>query len=402
MGEVDELEAAVAAAAATFDVNRLTTTEAVALVPRLTRLLNTVSAMVGLAAARAAEAASWGRGGADSAAGWLARTTGTSAVLARARLATGVKLRSLDATRAAALAGGLSPMQLDAVVDAAAANPTVEVALVGAAGRESLGELRDRCARVKAAADPDPEATDARVHRERRAWSGPRPDGSWTLQAATTIVAGAEFDAVWNELIAERFSAARDTGAREPREAYAADALVDMARRCRAGAATRKRRDPVRYLTVVHADLDALVRGSAIDGERCEIPGLGPIPVTAARDLLGESVLKLVLTRGRDANVTHLGRGPNAAQKLVLLWRAPRCDTLGCHHRQRLEADHREDFARTRDTTLEELEHLCHSCHDKKTRFGWALVAGTGKRPLVPPSDPRHPRRLKPPDASAA
>ena len=54
MGEVDELEAAVAAAAATFDVNRLTTTEAVALVPRLTRLLNTVSAMVGLAAARAA------------------------------------------------------------------------------------------------------------------------------------------------------------------------------------------------------------------------------------------------------------------------------------------------------------------------------------------------------------
>jgi BarA-like signal transduction histidine kinase len=39
-----------------------------------------------------------------------------------------------------------------------------------------------------------------------------------------------------------------------------------------------------------------------------------------ARDLLGESIVKLVITNGVDvANVTHLGRGPTAAQRIALL-----------------------------------------------------------------------------------
>jgi hypothetical protein len=43
----------------------------------------------------------------------------------------------------------------------------------------------------------------------------------------------------------------------------------------------------------------------------CEITGVGPVPVEVARRLLGESILKLVITNGVDvANVTHLGRGP--------------------------------------------------------------------------------------------
>jgi hypothetical protein len=39
-----------------------------------------------------------------------------------------------------------------------------------------------------------------------------------------------------------------------------------------------------------------------------------------ARDLLGESIVKLVITNGVDgADVTHLGRGPTAAQRIALL-----------------------------------------------------------------------------------
>ena len=49
-------------------------------------------------------------------------------------------------------------------------------------------------------------------------------------------------------------------------------------------------------------------------------PGLGPISVATAREMLGESVLKLVLTDGVAVrNVTHLGRGPTVAQKVALL-----------------------------------------------------------------------------------
>ncbi|HMC72204.1 MAG TPA: hypothetical protein VKJ07_23805, partial [Mycobacteriales bacterium] len=49
-----------------------------------------------------------------------------------------------------------------------------------------------------------------------------------------------------------------------------------------------------------------------------EITGLGPIPVSTARELLGDSILKLVITKGVDVlHVTHLGRGPNAAQRVA-------------------------------------------------------------------------------------
>jgi len=48
-------------------------------------------------------------------------------------------------------------------------------------------------------------------------------------------------------------------------------------------------------------------------------------------------------------------------------------------------------------TLLRWLDRLCVSCHDRKTRHGWALVDGHGKRPLVPPDDPRHPKHHPPP-----
>ena len=41
---------------------------------------------------------------------------------------------------------------------------------------------------------------------------------------------------------------------------------------------------------------------------------------------------------------------------------------------------------------LDEGDGLCGHCHDLKTRLGWALIEGEGKRPMVPPDDPRHPK----------
>jgi hypothetical protein len=130
----------------------------------------------------------------------------------------------------------------------------------------------------------------------------------------------------------------------------------------------------------------------------CEITGIGPIPVSTARELLGESILKLVITKGVDVlHVTHLGRGPTAAQMVALLWQNHTCIVEGCDRTHR-EADHREDWADTQHTRLDELDLPCDEHHDKKTYEGWALVEGTGKRPMVPPDDPRHPNnKNKPP-----
>lgn len=158
-------------------------------------------------------------------------------------------------------------------------------------------------------------------------------------------------------------------------------------------ALTRPRRSNPRHLALLRVDLEALRRGAVEGDELCEIAGIGPVPVRVARELLGDAVLKLVITRGVDVlNVTHLGRGPTAAQRVALAWTSPGCSVEGCW-RTRVEIDHREDWARTRHTRLDELDHLCAFHHDLKTRLGWALVSGTGKRAFVPPDDPRHPRR---------
>jgi Domain of unknown function (DUF222) len=153
---------------------------------------------------------------------------------------------------------------------------------------------------------------------------------------------------------------------------------------------SRARSNP-RYLALLRLDVEALRRGVVEGQELCEIAGVGPIPVTVARELLGEAIVKLVITRGVDVlNVTHLGRAPTAAQRAAVLWRNPSCTVQGCS-RTGFEFDHRDPWANTHHTRLDELDPLCKFHHDQKTHLGYALVPGTGKRPIVPPNDPRHP-----------
>jgi hypothetical protein len=147
-----------------------------------------------------------------------------------------------------------------------------------------------------------------------------------------------------------------------------------------------------RFLALLRVDVETLRRGRVAGDQLCEIKGVGPVPVPVAAGLLGQSVLQLVITRGVDVlNVTHLGRGPTAAQKIALAWTSPGCTVEGCW-RTRVEHDHRQPWADTRHTRLDELDPLCEFHHDLKTRHGWALIAGSGKRPMVPPGDPRHPK----------
>ena len=86
------------------------------------------------------------------------------------------------------------------------------------------------------------------------------------------------------------------------------------------------------------------------------------------------------------------------AQRVALWWRSPECTREGCTRTQRLENDHREGWAETKRTRVDELDPLCEHEHDLKTYHGWALVKGQGKRPMVPPDHPRHPKYRAPPD----
>jgi hypothetical protein len=236
-------------------------------------------------------------------------------------LETSKRLHRLPATEAALRRGDLSRPQADTIADAAVVNPAAERSLLRTAEHSSLSELRQHASRAKAAADPDPNATHRRIHRARRLRRFTDSEGAWNLHARGTVDAGAAFNAALDPIIDELFRAAHRAGRHEPRDAYAFDAVMELARRARgddspaatasapaatgrratattatttaattgdsptAGAAPTRRAAPSnpRYLALLRVDLEALVRGRVEGDELCEIAGVGPVPARVAR-----------------------------------------------------------------------------------------------------------------------
>ena len=140
----------------------------------------------------------------------------------------------------------------------------------------------------------------------------------------------------------------------------------------------------------VRVDHQALVRGHLEPGEICEIPGIGPIPVAAARRLAVDSILSVLVTNGTDVTtVAHAGRTIPASIRRALIERDPTCVVPGCDVRQGLEIDHVEPFALGGATTLANLVRLCHWHHYLKTYQRHRLTAAGGGWRWEPPGDNR-------------
>ena len=70
---------------------------------------------------------------------------------------------------------------------------------------------------------------------------------------------------------------------------------------------------------IVRVDLPALLRGRTIDGETCEIAGLGPVPVTIVQEWMANAFLAAVVTKGTEiTKVVHLGRRFTSEQRTAL------------------------------------------------------------------------------------
>jgi hypothetical protein len=199
----------------------------------------------------------------------------------------------------------------------------------------------------------------------------------------------------------ELFECAHKEGRREPHEAYAADALAELARRAdRAPNGKPARRTKI----LARVDLTRLLGNHPVGDEVCELAGYGPVAPSAIRDLLDteDPFLAAVATKGKEVvGVAHLGRRPNAHQQTALEWLYPTCAAEGCTSLVYLENDHRKNWADTHTTVFELLDRLCAHHHHLKTTEHWALVEGRGRRRFVPPDDPRHPRNAHAPPAAA-
>ena len=167
--------------------------------------------------------------GARFAADRLARRSGTSQRQAADLLDAAKKVTDQPKVEAALRDGGLSEEQATLIVDAAAANPAATDSLLDTAKTEPLHGLKDRCGRAKAAADPDEDATHARIHASRCFRTGRASDGAFTGSLRGTVRDGARFMAHFQPFRDAVFEANRKAGRRDTSEAMDFDALMAMA-----------------------------------------------------------------------------------------------------------------------------------------------------------------------------
>ena len=388
--EIMGLRAQLTAAVTTLDLGSCLPSTAERLVTEGDQIERLGRAIKTLAATRVAEAGTWQRDGSKSAEDWLASKTSTSKGEAKDTLDTGEQLKDLPATEGALRKGRLSAKAAKAVADAASADPSAESDLLDTAEHGSLGTLENKARRVKAAADDDPEATRQRIHARRSCRHWVDRDGVGHLHASGPPEEIARLAARIGHRAGQILEAARRAARREPLEAYAFDALSDLVNRDGAGTPAPAGSDAKIIVRVDHA---ALLRGWVAEGETCEIAGIGPVPVSVAREWMADAFVAAVLTNGEEVSkVVHLGRKFKARQKTALQWRDPECCVEGCTNTRRLEYDHDTGWAKTHTTSVDDGDRLCHMDHKRKTA-GWYLTAANtnGKRRLIPPGHPDHP-----------
>jgi Domain of unknown function (DUF222) len=337
------------------------------------------AAMKALMARRVDETKVWRQGGHRSAAHWVADATGETVGAAARTLETARALDALPATDAAFRAGQLSEVQAAEITSTASADPGVEAALLATAGATSVKGLRDRCREVRAGAEADDQAWARRLHETRRAHKWNDPDGAYRFEGRMAPDAGARFDAAWEAQIDRIFREARRAGRHEPRAAYAADALVALARE-----------GPCKPVEVrVTVDRAALARGHTAAGERCEIDRVGPVPVTTARALLDDASVAVLVRDGDDITaVSSPKRVIPMKLRRALEARYPACGVKGCANDQFLQIDHVVPIEDGGEASIHNAWRICSHHHHLKTHCRWRVIGEPGNWDLVPPDDP--------------
>ncbi len=395
-----------------------------------------------LAMRRVESSGAWSTNGAASPAAWLANIAGTSIGAAHETLMIARSVDTLPETNTALRGGKLSAAQATEVVRAAAKDPGSEQRLLESARRDGLIGVKRESARVIAAVrDKDDQAEVAKRQRALRSLHFFRDAegmecGSWRLEPKVGIVLRRRLEHDANNF----FNAARKLGVRDTPENYLADALtaltepapaaapvpggptdthpnpnrtvdratpsmftenaIDRSTACAINTAGGQPPTAVKVEVNVVVDYEPLLRGYLLPGERCEIPGVGPIPIQQAREyLLGGAFLKVLIAKGIDIRtVCHIGRKIPAELNTALKYRDPVCAIAGCERTKGLERHHVQAIAANGETSLFNLRRVCDHHHDLFTHHNYTLGPPdhTGKCQLVPPLK-RPPTKPPPP-----
>jgi hypothetical protein len=376
-----EVSASIRSVMAETEFDQLDAPSAARLVEECAEAERLLAALRVLATATLENKALWRREGFRSAAAWMASKTGATVGAAIATLEMARLLEDLPLVAAAFREGLLSEAQAKEIAEVASEVPDAQEQLIEAAGKLSLKGLREECQRVEAAAITDEEDRYRRVHKKRCTRASVRK-GVGHFSAAMTPDELARFLAGLNARTDDIVQDAIRGGWFESREAHGVDALVDLVR-----PDSTLPSGPETVLNVV-VDYEALKRGHTVTGEQCEIPGVGPIPVTLARQMSEDAILRVLVTKGVDVvTVAHGGYTIPAHLRSALDVRDPKCIVPGCDVSRRLEKDHRNTYSRTRITKLADLAHLCPWHHHQKTFLGYTYRGGPGTWEWIPPEN---------------
>jgi hypothetical protein len=400
--------------------------DAARLVEAFTRGKRLCSAGETLAASRAAEChAHLGTGHRDPAE-WLAAVTGSSRGEATDTLSVGTALAAQPGVEDALRKGKLTSQRAKLVTEAVKVNPKREDDLVKGAESDTVRQLKERCLRAKAEGRSAEEAERRRaaLHAARHCRTWTDGEGAFHLEALLTPEAGGSLLAALEAQADRHFHRARRAGTREAPEAYRADALVALVtgqgilppvtgqQSSPDGEASGSRSPESRPHVQVKVGLQSLRRGSVVGGETCEIPGVGPVSVQYARDLLGDALLDIIISDGVDVTtVVRPRRNIPTPLATALRERDQFCVVPGCGKRLGLEKDHWKRAVKDDgEASYDNLVRLCKHHHYLRTHKGWVLSGGPGHWSFDPPDRPpdrplpgRRPRsgqKASPPETS--
>jgi hypothetical protein len=345
------------------------------------------SSGIALLSPRVIETGSYAKEGYASAPDWLGAVSGSSAGAARARLAAAERAAG-SPELAEAHDGQLSAAQLKIVAGAGALDPTAPGALLsliegGASHQELCASAARKCAAARS--KETERARRARVHAQRHFCSHQDERGGIRGEFLCDEVAWATVAPLIEAKAKERWKRA-GAAAGESLEAHRVDAFLELLGG--AGATGSPRAGAPRAIVLI--DAQALRRGTAHGDELCEIEGVGPVSVDAARELIGAGGLHYVIKDGLDiTTVTGSTRAIAQRIEVALLARDRTCVVPGCGKRLGLERDHYTiDYTDEGPTELANLARLCAPHHDMKTNGGWRLTGGPGHWSWVAPRRP--------------
>jgi hypothetical protein len=382
------IEAELEDATRSLGPGRLEPAEAAALLDRFLGLARIVQRALVLVAADAAAHGAWSERGATSFSRYVAERGGSSMTGARAMLATSRRLAQLPSTTEALQEGRLALNEAVVLTAALEAHePTrraaLEAELLCVAG-DGPAALRERLRGLPALCSQATErAVRRRQHRQRylRFWTD--REGLRRIEGAGPPEDLAPLEAVVRREAAAREHAASHAGHIEDPAACRFDALVGLAARgarCGDPHPAEPHRGAVDAHVVVHIDLEALERGWAAPSERCEIPGVGRVPVAAVRELMSTAVVDLVVRRGIDVRtVVTMGRYVPRALRVALMARDPVCVVPGCGEAHDLVIDqYRTRWSLVGPVGIDNLCRICARHHRMRHLEGYVLEGGPG------------------------